>query len=140
MPGNFIVKASQQPWLEGECRPAVMAALPQQLMRTDDAFTGRYLMHKTDDRAFQGYGYKIMDGAKLLLQGKTGQQGETGWVDTQTMRQVTALKTIMREDQKITEDWQSKLADFDESNPGWPGEPPFTEDYLEQQAAPGEDV
>ncbi|CAK9888756.1 MULTISPECIES: type VI secretion system Vgr family protein [Pseudomonas] len=74
---------------------------------------GRYTLVKNDQRAFSGYRYRISTGASVLAEGLTRTSGETDWVTTENVQAVQVHKAVMREDQRITEDWQSKVAAID---------------------------
>jgi type VI secretion system secreted protein VgrG len=71
---------------------------------------------------------------KVLAEGKTGAQGETGWIDTEKRQQVKVYKTIMREDQKITENWQGTLDRLASTSPpdGAGADDPLDDEYIDR--------
>jgi type VI secretion system secreted protein VgrG len=108
-PGTFEVKGTTHNFLGGGSKAAALPALPVGLLPGAGPFIGSYVLKKTDNRAFQGYRYRIVDGDKVLLEGKTTDAGETGLVTTSLSQFVEAQKTIMRDDQKITENWAAYI-------------------------------
>ena len=100
-------------------------------------FSGRYLMIKDDDRSFVGYGYRVVEDDRLLAEGKTDEEGGTAWIDTPKSQRVQAYKTVMREDQCITEDWESRLGWVDQAGP-IDAPSPYTDEYLSQHSDEGE--
>ncbi|MEZ0471147.1 hypothetical protein [Luteimonas salinilitoris] len=111
----------------------VMAAVETASARDDGPYAGRYRMLKTDDWPFEGYGCRILSRGKLLMDGKTNAEGETGWVNTGQAEPITAEKTVMREDQRITEDWEAAVAALDAADTGPPARADeFPEEYLAQ--------
>lgn len=89
-------------------------------------------MVKDDGRSFAGYGYKVVDGDRVLAEGKTDEQGGTAWIDTPRSQRVQAYKTVMRDDQRIAEAWESVMALVDSAQPM--NEPsPFEDIYLDEQ-------
>jgi type VI secretion system secreted protein VgrG len=137
-PGTMAFKASSKelagPKSSSLDLPAMPALSALASVNAGGTFTGRYLLNKNLDNAFQGYGYKVESKGKVLAEGKTGAQGETGWIDTEKRQQVKVYKTIMREDQKITENWQAALDRIaTASPPGGAGmDQPLDDDYLDR--------
>lgn len=74
---------------------------------------GRYTLVKNDERAFSGYRYRISTGASVLAEGMTRTSGETDWVTTEEIQAVQVQKAVMRDDQRITEAWQSYVTAID---------------------------
>jgi type VI secretion system secreted protein VgrG len=65
----------------------------------------------------------------VLLEGKTSATGQTSVVSTQRARFVEVQKTIMREDQKITENWAGYISGtLEGATP--PSRNPIPDDYL----------
>ncbi|MEX5591761.1 type VI secretion system Vgr family protein [Pseudomonas orientalis] len=95
-------------------------------------FLGRYTLLKNDQRAFAGYRYRITDGAALLAEGLTCPLGATEWTVTEASRPVQAHKAIMRDDQQITETWQSYLMALDDEGSSIEAAAIFPDDFLDQ--------
>ena len=74
-------------------------------------YTGQYEVFKTDNRPFEGYVYEIRSDVtgKVLASGKTDASGYTNPVTTPISEPISAYKSIMRESERITENWQGKL-------------------------------
>jgi type VI secretion system secreted protein VgrG len=84
--------------------------LPQDLLPPPGPFEGRFELNKTDGRHFQNYRYRIVEGDKVLLEGRSTQAGMTNLVTTERSRLVEVHKTIMRDDQRITENWAGYIS------------------------------
>jgi len=117
--GTFSVKGSGQGLGDGASSPASLASLPTGMTSHQDvpAFTealhtGQYELFKVDNRPFEGYDYEIRSGrtGKVLANGKTDASGYTRIVTTQAAEPISVFKSIMRESERITENWQAKLA------------------------------
>lgn len=75
MPGNFIVKASQNPFLEGERGTARLAAMPDtRLKRFDEGFV---LKDKTTGQPLPNVPYRILLKDGSYLDGVTDGSGQT---------------------------------------------------------------
>ncbi|WP_455884010.1 type VI secretion system Vgr family protein [Pseudomonas protegens] len=98
------------------------------------AFLGRYTLLKNDQRAFAGYRYRITDGTALVAEGLTCALGGTEWVVTETPKPMQAHKAIMRNDQRITETWQSYLMTLDDQAPSVDSKAIFPDDFLDQHS------
>ncbi|VVO10902.1 type VI secretion system Vgr family protein [Pseudomonas fluorescens] len=96
------------------------------------AFLGRYTLLKNDQRAFAGYRYRITDGAAVLAEGLTRSSGETDWASTEATQSVRAHKAIMRDDQRITEAWQSHVAATGDQVLICTSDELFQDDFLDQ--------
>ncbi|MDF3837932.1 DUF2345 domain-containing protein, partial [Cupriavidus basilensis] len=131
MPGTFTVKAGSHNFIG----PAnADATLPIFKAPSTGDFEARYRMRKTDERAFQGYRYKLMSAGQLLVEGWTSDEGETEHVESANPRMVHAYKTIMREDQRLTEDWRSIVDGIGDEWPCADQPSPFTDDFLDEHA------
>ena len=130
-PGNFTVKGSGHAFLGGGSASAKLPDLPYGVLPGAGPFIGSYVMHKTDERPFQGYRYRIIDGDRVLQEGRTSDVGETGMVTTDRASFIEAHKTIMRDDQKITENWAGYLGGTLSSAKA-PTRNPIPEDYAAQ--------
>lgn len=96
------------------------------------AFLGRYTLLKNNQRAFAGYRYRITDGAAVLAEGLTRSSGETDWATTEATQSVRAHKAIMRDDQRITEAWQSNVAATGDQVLSCTSDELFQDDFLDQ--------
>lgn len=82
----------------------------------DDVMTagqhlGKYELFKVDNRPFVGYDYEIRgSGGKVLASGKTDSAGFSQLVVTTQEEGITAYKSVKPESERITENWQKKLA------------------------------
>jgi type VI secretion system secreted protein VgrG len=127
--GAFTVKAATHDWAGGASGGASLPSLPADLLPSDGPFIGQYLLHKTDERPFEGYRYRVVDGDRVLLEGKTSVKGQTGMVSTDRNKFIEVQKTIMRDDQKITESWTGYITGtLDSATP--PKRDPIPDDYL----------
>ncbi|HHX4424775.1 TPA: DUF2345 domain-containing protein, partial [Pseudomonas aeruginosa] len=129
MPGLFIVKAASHN-LNGVATGS--ATLPLFKAPTVGDFEARYRMRKTDERAFQGYRYRLMGQGQLLAEGWTNDEGETEAIESENPRLIQAYKTIMRDDQRITENWLANIEGLDDSRPHKDAPSPFTDDFLDE--------
>ncbi|MFG8102096.1 type VI secretion system Vgr family protein, partial [Pseudomonas aeruginosa] len=129
MPGLFIVKGASHN-LDGASTGS--ATLPLFKAPTVGDFEARYRMRKTDERAFQGYRYRLLSQGQLVAEGWTNDEGETESIETESPRLLQAYKTIMRDDQRITEDWLSNIEVLDESRPHKDAPSPFADDFLDE--------
>ncbi|HEY0819462.1 MAG TPA: type VI secretion system Vgr family protein [Rhizobacter sp.] len=128
-PGSFTVKAASHSWAGGGKGNASLSPLPTGLQPSDGPFIGQYVLNKTDERPFEGYRYRIVDGDRVLLEGMTTPTGQTGLVSTDRAKYIEVHKTIMREDQKITENWAGYISGtLDGATP--PNRNPIPDDYL----------
>jgi type VI secretion system secreted protein VgrG len=128
-PGAFTVKAASHTWAGGGSGSATLSSLPANLLPSDGPFIGQYELHKNDERPFEAYRYRVVDGDRVLLEGKTSATGQTSMVSTPRARFVEVQKTIMREDQKITENWAGYISGtLEGATP--PSRNPIPDDYL----------
>jgi type VI secretion system secreted protein VgrG len=130
-PGTFTVKAAGHNWGAAAKGQGSLAGLPAGILEGEGPFAGRYALNKTDERPFQGYRYRILDGDRVLQEGKTSETGETELVTTERSRFIKVQKTVMREDQKITENWASYI-DGTLSEAVAPERDPIPDDYAAQ--------
>jgi len=114
MPGAFTVKAAQHAFSGPTGRSAELPAFTSPDVTSGD-YTGRFRMRKTDERTFERYRYRIMTGATLLQEGVTDHNGETEFINTPRARSVHTYKTIMREDQRLSEDPELLVGELDGS-------------------------
>lgn len=130
-PGTWDAKGALKELVAGASGSATLPALPEGSLPGFGPFIGSYALMKTDGRAFQGYRYRIVNGSTVLLEGDTSHNGETGVVATVSSKLVEAQKTIMRNDQRITEIWQGYLSST-LPNAQAPEQDPIPEDYVAQ--------
>ncbi|KAB2923560.1 MAG: DUF2345 domain-containing protein, partial [Dechloromonas sp.] len=118
-PGTFSVKGSNQAFLGPGNGAAELESLPtgnvaQQAAPafTEASYSGQYELFKTDNRPFEGYDYEIRSNrsGKTLGSGKSDSAGFAKLVTTPQEERITAYKSIKRESERITENWQGKLA------------------------------
>lgn len=109
-PGAFTVKGASHTWAGGSKGSAILSSLPANLLHSDGPFIGLYELHKNDACPFEAYRYRIVDDDRILFEGKTSATGQTGMMSTARAKFVEVQKTIMRDDQKITENWAGYLS------------------------------
>ena len=80
MPGNFIVKASQQPFLEGEFGNAELQALPDSRARLFDE--GFVLKDRATGKPLANVPYRILLQDGSFLHGITDEAGRTEVVNS----------------------------------------------------------
>ncbi|WP_151795992.1 DUF2345 domain-containing protein, partial [Acinetobacter soli] len=102
-------KAGQHVFVGGQ---KVSLDLPQlnKLEIAQSPYSAQYQLFKTDGRNFQGYKYFIEDSNdNLMKQGVTDNQGFTEQVVTEHSEKIIGYKSVMRESERITENWEAKL-------------------------------
>ncbi|WP_151867700.1 DUF2345 domain-containing protein, partial [Acinetobacter soli] len=107
--GKAEFKAGQHVFVGGE---KVSLNLPQlnKLEIAQSPYSAQYQLFKTDGRNFQGYKYFIEDSNdNLIKQGVTDNQGLTEQVVTEYSEKIIGYKSVMRESERITENWEAKL-------------------------------
>ncbi|MET3496303.1 type VI secretion system Vgr family protein [Variovorax boronicumulans] len=69
-----------------------------------------YQLFKTDNRPFEGYAYEIHDRQHELMEsGDTSKAGQTRMVNSEMSIGLKGYKSIMRESERVTENWSSAL-------------------------------
>ncbi|NUF39016.1 type VI secretion system Vgr family protein [Acinetobacter lactucae] len=107
--GKFEVKAGQHLFMGGGSANANVPALPK-LEFAESPYSAQYQLFKADGRNFQGYKYSIYDSKNnLIKQGITDNQGLTEQVVTENRERIIGYKSVMRESERITENWEAKL-------------------------------
>ena len=107
--GKFENKAGQHKFVSGSKISTPAFTLPK-LEFAQPPFSGQYQLFKADGRNFRGYKYSIHDSKNnVLKEGVTDEKGFTEQVITQTKEKIIGYKSVMRESERITEDWESKL-------------------------------
>ncbi|MCL9677663.1 DUF2345 domain-containing protein, partial [Acinetobacter sp. ACZLY 512] len=107
--GKAEFKAGQHVFVGGQ---KVSLDLPQlnKLEIAQSPYSAQYQLFKTDGRNFQGYKYFIEDSNdNLIKQGVTDNQGFTEQVVTEYSEKIIGYKSVMRESERITENWEAKL-------------------------------
>ncbi|MBH3346383.1 DUF2345 domain-containing protein, partial [Pseudomonas parafulva] len=127
MPGNFTVKAATHDLTGpgGKDWKLPIFKSPQTLAGD---FAGSYTLVKDDERPFEGYRYQIMAGSSLLVEGLTGPNGETEQLETERSCSIQVYKSTMRDDQRITENWQANIDAIDGENPNHEDDIPLDDD------------
>ncbi|WP_180122668.1 type VI secretion system Vgr family protein, partial [Acinetobacter sp. YH12086] len=106
---KFEVKAGQHKFVGGAKQALQLPKLPQ-LVLAQGPFAGRFQLFKTNGRNFEGYKYSIKDkSGNVLKEGITDDQGFTDQVITEISTKIEVYKSIMRESERITENWENKL-------------------------------
>ncbi|CAI3158949.1 Actin cross-linking toxin VgrG1 [Acinetobacter calcoaceticus] len=107
--GKFEVKAGQHLFMGGGSANANVPALPK-LEFAQSPYSAQYQLFKADGRNFQGYKYFIHDSKNNLInQGITDNQGFTEQAVTESKERIIGYKSVMRESERITENWEAKL-------------------------------
>ena len=106
---KFEAKAGQHVFSGGQKVSVPAVNLPK-LDFAKPPFSAQYQLFKADGRNFQGYKYYIHDAKdNLIEQGLTDSQGLTTQVVTQQKEAIIGYKSVMRESERITENWEAKL-------------------------------
>jgi len=109
-PGKITVRASVKSFTGPAMAAYGFPRLPKVELPPDGPYVGRYQLFKLDNRSFDGYAYEIGDaGRRVLASGTTDADGQCEWVPTAAATSIRACKSIMRESERITENWQGKL-------------------------------
>ncbi len=107
--GKFQVNAGQHLFMGGASASATLPVLPK-LEFAQSPYSAQYQLFKADGRNFQGYKYSIYDSKNnLIKQGVTDNQGLTEQVVTESRERIIGYKSVMRESERITENWEAKL-------------------------------
>jgi type VI secretion system secreted protein VgrG len=109
MPEDMDIKAASKRNTVAGGKAAVLPVLPKGEFGKE-VYTGRYQLFKDDNRPFEGYRYRIMDmKGKVLKEGITDKDGFTDSVYTENPEEIQAFKFVMRESERITENWEARL-------------------------------
>ncbi|MCJ8162992.1 DUF2345 domain-containing protein, partial [Acinetobacter zhairhuonensis] len=107
--GKFEVKAGQHVFMGGEKVSSNLPQLPK-LEFSESPYSAQYQLFKADGRNFKGYKFSIHDSKNnSLKEGVTDEQGFTEQVITQTKERIIGYKSVMRESERLTENWEAKL-------------------------------
>ncbi|WP_436860860.1 type VI secretion system Vgr family protein [Acinetobacter haemolyticus] len=107
--GKFEVKAGQHLFKSGSKVQMKSIKLPT-LEFASPPYSAQYQLFKADGRNFEGYKYFIYDSKNTLLeQGETNDQGYTNQVITDVKENIIGYKSVMRESERIVENWETKL-------------------------------
>ena len=83
------------------------------LALAESAFSAQYQLFKSDGRNFQGYKYTIHDANNnIIKQGITNELGYTEYVVTEKSEMLSAYKSVMRESERIKENWKENLEEM----------------------------
>ncbi|MBS0427033.1 MAG: DUF2345 domain-containing protein, partial [Proteobacteria bacterium] len=89
--------------------PVPLTEFPQPSLNLGPC-TAEYQLFKTDNRPFEGYDYEVTDSRGASLQsGTTTRTGKTPLVNSEMPMGLKARKSIMRETERITENWTTVL-------------------------------
>ena len=91
---------------------SVSPNLPQlpKLEFAQSPYSAQYQLFKADGRNFKGYKYFISDNQNnLMKEGITDEYGFTEQVVTETRERIIGYKSVMRESERLTENWEAKL-------------------------------
>lgn len=107
--GKFEVKAGQHLFMGGAKASVNLPVLPK-LEFAQSPYSAQYQLFKADGRNFKGYKYFIYDSQNTLMKaGVTNEQGFTEQVITGTKESIVGYKSVMRESERLTENWEAKL-------------------------------
>ena len=95
-----------------ESLPVGTVAQQPPLVFEEVLYTGQYELFKTENRPFEGYDYEILSdrSGKKLGSGQSDPAGFAKLVTTKQEERISAYKSIKRESERITENWQGKLS------------------------------
>ena len=107
--GKFEVKAGQHKFMSGGEVSPNLPQLPK-LEFAQSPYSAQYQLFKADGRNFKGYKYFISDNQNnLMKEGITDEYGFTEQVVTETRERIIGYKSVMRESERLTENWEAKL-------------------------------
>ncbi|MHA3892493.1 type VI secretion system Vgr family protein [Acinetobacter sp. GXMZU3951] len=107
--GKFEVKAGQHVFMGGAKVSSNLPQLPK-LEFAESPYSAQYQLFKADGRNFKGYKFSIHDSKNnSLKEGVTDEQGFTEQVITQIKERIIGYKSVMRESERLTENWEAKL-------------------------------
>ena len=107
--GKFEVKAGQHLFVGGASVSPNLPQLPK-LEFAQSPYSAQYQLFKADGRNFKGYKYFISDNQNnLMKEGITDEYGFTEQVVTETRERIIGYKSVMRESERLTENWEAKL-------------------------------
>ena len=107
--GKFEVKAGQHVFMGGAKVSPNLPQLPK-LEFAQSPYSAQYQLFKADGRNFKGYKYFITDNQNnLMKEGITDEYGFTEQVVTETRERIIGYKSVMRESERLTENWEAKL-------------------------------
>ncbi|WPG36664.1 type VI secretion system Vgr family protein [Variovorax sp. EBFNA2] len=116
MPGLLDIKGTSKSFVGPGRSPAQLPHLPVGAMgltesRLDQGpYKADYQLFKTDNRPFEGYAYEIHGRSlKRLESGDTSEAGQTRMVHSEAAIDLKGYKSIMRESERVTENWSSVL-------------------------------
>ena len=116
MPGLLDVKGASKSFVGPKGSPAQLPALPVGNAELTESrldqgpYKADYQLFKTDNRPFELYAYEIHDrNHELLKSGDTSKAGQTSMVDSEVSIGLKGYKSIMRESERVTENWASVL-------------------------------
>jgi type VI secretion system secreted protein VgrG len=119
-PGHFSVKGGKHPFTGGGRDAARLEALPttkaEPIPETpttllSEHYLAHYQLFKSDGRPYEGYRYFITDGQQRIVEAKTDRDGYTEFANSKTSSiPLSAYKGVMRETERITENWQGNIA------------------------------
>ena len=102
-------RGGQHVFKEGAKVESYVPVLPK-LEFAKPPFSAQYQLFKADGRNFQAYKYFVDDHKNnQIADGVTDQQGFIHQVITQTQEKIKAYKSVMRESERIIENWEPKL-------------------------------
>ncbi|WP_151742698.1 MULTISPECIES: type VI secretion system Vgr family protein [unclassified Acinetobacter] len=107
--GKFEVKAGQHLFMGGAKVSSNLPQLPK-LEFAQSPYSAQYQLFKADGRNFKGYKYFISDNHNnLMKEGITDEYGFTEQVVTETKERIIGYKSVMRESERLIENWEAKL-------------------------------
>jgi type VI secretion system secreted protein VgrG len=108
-PGNISIKGAKHALSGGGSMSLSFRPFPK-YEPPKGPFTARYQLFKDDHRPYEGYRYQIVNREGTVLQeGLTDSHGWTAFADSEEQTGIRVLKSVMRESERITEAWESKL-------------------------------
>ncbi|KIQ19023.1 hypothetical protein RT97_28915, partial [Variovorax paradoxus] len=116
MPGLLDVKGASKSFVGPKGSPAQLPALPVGSAELTESrldqgpYKADYQLFKTDNRPFELYAYEIHGRYhELLKSGDTSKAGQTSMVNSEVSIGLKGYKSIMRESERVTENWSSVL-------------------------------
>jgi type VI secretion system secreted protein VgrG len=104
------VEAGVKSFSSGGFASYTMPTLPSEPAPPRGPFVGQYQLFKLDNRPFDGYRYEVRGRHQAVLaSGLSDASGKVPIVSTDDPTMIRAYKSVMRETERITENWQSKV-------------------------------
>ncbi|MFC5771135.1 DUF2345 domain-containing protein, partial [Thauera sinica] len=89
---------------------SVPVRMPDMPLAVAGPYAARYQIFKNDGRPYEGYRCQAGVDGEMLKHEYTDPDGHIRVIETESPRRVSVEKAVLRESERLTEDWQSRLA------------------------------